>query len=89
MKTLTTLIPNKHVSFSGSIIGIAGYVRQFINFNSSVDSLWAKIEADNDEFFKIDFTQFIYALDVLLIIQEIVVEDNGTIKKVEQSHEID
>lgn len=82
MKTLTNLIPNKHVRFAGSIIGIAGYVRQFVDCKSSVDGLWAKIEADNNETFQIDFTQFMYALDVLLIIQEIIIDEDGAIIKV-------
>lgn len=81
MKIQTALIPHKHVRFAGSLIGMAGYVRQFIgNSSISVDSLWAKIEAENNKAFNLDFTHLIYSLDILRCIQEINIDANGLIK---------
>lgn len=80
MKIQTALIPHKHVRFAGSLIGMAGYVRQFIgNSAISVDNLWAKIEAEGDDIFHLDFTQLIYSLDILRCIQEVTIDDNGLI----------
>lgn len=84
MKIQTALLPHKHVRFAGSLIGIAGYVRSFIGISPiSVDGLWAAIQADkeNNSIFQLDFTRLIYALDILICIQEITVDDNGLIHK--------
>lgn len=82
MKIQTALIPHKHVRFAGSLIGMAGYVRQFIDESAiSVDSLWAKIEGEGDDIFNLDFTQLIYSLDILRCIKEIDIDSNGLIYK--------
>lgn len=79
MKIQTALLPHKHVRFAGSLLGIAGYIRQFLDFPISIDALWAKVEADNNPLFRINFTQLIFALDILLFIQEIYLDSNGMI----------
>ncbi len=81
MKIQAALLPHKHVRFAGSLIGIAGYVLQFINNPISIDGLWAIIEADNNVLFQVNFTQLIFSLDILLFIQEILVDQNGMIYK--------
>ena len=84
MKIQTALLPHKHIRFAGSLIGIAGYVRSFLSMSPiSVDGLWAAIQADeaNSTIFQLDFTRLIYALDILICIQEITVDDNGLIHK--------
>lgn len=85
MKTRIALLPHKHIRFAGSLIGMAGYVRQFIGESpTSVDGLWAKIQAEDkqNKIFSLDFTQLIYALDILLCIKEIKVDSNGLIYKI-------
>ncbi|HCI7193956.1 TPA: hypothetical protein NPQ93_003796 [Acinetobacter baumannii] len=79
MKIQNALVPHKHVRFSNSLIGTAGYIRQFISQPTSVDGLWAKIEADNNSLFQLNFTQFIFSLDILLFLGVIVVDENGII----------
>lgn len=84
MKIQTALLPHKHVRFAGSLIGIAGYVRSFIGISPiSVDGLWATIQADEgtNPIFQLDFTRLIYALDILMCIQEITIDNNGLIHK--------
>lgn len=86
MKIHTALLPHKHVRFAGSLIGIAGYVRKFISSSPiSIDGLWATIQVDEEfnSIFYLDFTQLIYALDILICIQDITVDDNGLIYKSE------
>lgn len=77
MKIQTALMPHKHVRFSGSLIGIAGYVRQFLDVPISIDGLWARIEAEKNPLFKIDFTQLVFSLDILMFIQEIYLNEHG------------
>lgn len=88
MKIQTALIPHKHVRFAGSLIGMAGYVRHFIDESPiSIDGLWAKIQTQDDEknIFHFDFTQLVYSLDILLCIQEITIDSKGLICKSELS----
>ncbi|HHX4832559.1 TPA: ABC-three component system middle component 6 [Acinetobacter baumannii] len=81
MKIQTALVPHKHVRFAGSLIGIAGYVRQFFDDPISIEGLWARIESDQNSIFKINFTQLIFALDILMFIQEIYLNEHGMICK--------
>lgn len=81
MKIQNALLPHKHVRFAGSLIGMAGYVRQFINSPISIDGLWAKIEADNHHIFKINFTQLVFSLDILMFLQEIYLNEQNMICK--------
>lgn len=90
MKIQMSLLPHKHVRFANSLVGTAGYVRQFISDAPiSIDGLWAKIQADNNKLFKIDFTHLIYSLDVLIIIKEIKVDSSSLIHKIEKRYETD
>ena len=41
LKIQTALIPQKHISFSGSLIGVAAYVRSILKVQScTLDELW-------------------------------------------------
>lgn len=82
MKTQIALAPHKHIRFASSLIGIAGYVRHFITCEpTSLEALWAKIQlnSNNDKTFVINFTHFIYALDILACLQEITLDESGNI----------
>lgn len=80
MKTQTSLIPHKHVRFAGSLIGMAGHVRQYINDTPiSLDGLWARIQSDDNSIFDLDFTQLVYSLDILCCIQAITINESGLI----------
>lgn len=81
MKIQTALVPHKHVRFSGSLIGIAGYVRQFLDVPISIDGLWARIEADQNPLFKINFTQLVFSLDILMFLQEIYLDEHSMLCK--------
>lgn len=84
MKIQNALVPHKHVRFSSSLIGMAGYIRQFTNQPTSVDGLWAKVEADNNSLFQLNFTQFIFSIDILLFLGIIFIDENGIIYNVGQ-----
>jgi len=67
---------------------VAGYIRQLINQPTSVDGLWAIIEADNNPLFQINFSQFIFSLDILLFLKIILVDEDGIIYKAGSNYEI-
>lgn len=81
MKIQSALVPHKHVRFAGSLIGIAGYVRQFLDTPVSIDGLWARIQADQNPLFKIDFTQLVFSLDILMFLQEVYLNEQGMLCK--------
>lgn len=80
MNTQTMLLPHKHVRFSNSLVAIAGYVRTIIDEPTSIDELWLKVEQrKNTELIKPSFTQFIFAIDILFCIKQIIVDEEGRI----------
>ncbi|WP_145526433.1 ABC-three component system middle component 6 [Yersinia rohdei] len=80
MNIQTMLLPHKHIRFSNSLVAIAGYIRTIIEEPLSIDELWLKVEQKKaTELIKPSFTQFIFAIDILFCIKQIVVDEEGRI----------
>lgn len=78
MNIQTMLLPHKHIRFSNSLVAIAGYIRTIIDEPISVDELWSKIEQKKTtELITPSFTQFIFALDILFCIKQIIFDEEG------------
>ena len=69
MNIQTALLPHKHVRFSESLIGLAGYIRSRLTEPRTLDELWAMLESDTTDWpSRPSFTQIILAVDVLFSI---------------------
>lgn len=80
MNIQTMLLPHKHIRFSSSLVAIAGYILTIIDEPVSLDELWLKIEQKRAiDSIKPSFTQYIFALDILFCIKQIVVDEDGRI----------
>lgn len=82
LKIQTALIPQKHVSFSASTIGVAAYVRSILRGQScTVEELWRRIEIDERKWpTKLTFDQVIVAVIVLFSLGELHQLDGGVIE---------
>ncbi len=69
MSIRTALIPSKHVRFSDSIIGLAGYLRQLLSEPCTLDELWVQIDSDSSGWnSRPSFTNMELAVDLLYAI---------------------
>lgn len=64
-------MPNKHISFSNSLLAVAGLLRsKLITEPLSLDELWLNIKHD-DSLIKPDFTEVVLAINILYAIKQI------------------
>lgn len=70
MTILATLIPNKHVLFSTSLLAVAGLVRiLLLSKAQTIDELWIEINHQSkNSLIKPTFTQVVLATDLLFAI---------------------
>jgi hypothetical protein len=82
MNIRTALLPHKHISFSQSILGTAGMVRQFLTQPRTVDELLTLIRSDTAKWpAKPSFTEIILAVDLLYAIGEVVEAADGRVRR--------
>jgi hypothetical protein len=85
MNIQTALLPHKHVPFSESLIGVAGFVRRRLIEPRSVDELWAMVESEATDWpSRPSFTQVILAVDVLFSIGQVRSAPDGRISAVKK-----
>lgn len=82
LKIQTALIPQKHISFSGSLVGVAAYVRSILKVQSyTLDELW--IQATNNERHwptRPSFEQVTIAVIILFALGEVRELTNGRLE---------
>lgn len=79
LKIQTALIPQKHVSFSGSLVGVAALVRSILRIQScTVDELWIRV-AQNELRWptRPSFEQVTLAVVILFALGEVQELANG------------
>lgn len=77
------ILPNKHITVSQSLWGLAAFLLTFLDAPKTVDELWVKFEKINDtqQFpAKHSFERVVLALDFLYLIEAIEVTSDGKIK---------
>lgn len=82
LKIQTALIPQKHISFSGSLVGVAAYVRSILKTqNCTLDELW--IQATSNERHwpaRLSFEQVTIAVIILFALGEVRESVNGRLE---------
>ena len=81
MNTQIQLLPHKHVKFSESLIGIAGFLRsEVLSQPRTIDEILSIFESKaSNHPGKPTFTQVVLAIDVLFAIGEIELAEEGRI----------
>jgi hypothetical protein len=77
------ILPNKHITVSQSLWGLAAFLLTFLESPKTVDELWVKFEKINNtnQFpAKHSFERVVLALDFLYLIDAIEVTADGKIK---------
>lgn len=77
LKIRAVLLPQKHISFSGSLIGLAGRVRSALaKTPCSIDELIAKLRDDSSNSFP-SVEHLILAITLLYAIRRVHMDDQG------------
>lgn len=73
------VLPSKHIKFSESLLGLAGYILELIDSPLSIDELWHKYSNRNKSKLPAyhDFDNLILALDLLFILGLINITQEG------------
>lgn len=80
MNIQTAILPHKHVRFSESLLGIAGFIRQRLNQPRTVDELWTTVETAGKQWpSHPSFTEVVLAVDVLFAIKQVRASADGRI----------
>ena len=82
LKIQTALIPQKHISFSGSLVGVAAYVRSMLKVRScTLDELWIQV-AKNERHWpaRPSFEQVTIAVIILFALGEVRESTNGKLE---------
>lgn len=88
MNVQFALIPHKHVRFNQSILGIAGYIRSYLNTPRTVDEIIALMSNDSCSWgFKPTFEHIIFALDTLFALKQIVLVSDNRVQRRDNPHE--
>lgn len=82
LKIQTALIPQKHISFSGSLVGIAAYVRSILKERScTLDELWGQVEKNERRWpARPSFEQITIAVIILFALGEVYELTNGRLE---------
>lgn len=82
LKIQTALIPQKHINFSGSLIGVAGYVRSILMTKScTLDELWHQVSSNHQKWpARLSFEQVTVAVIILFSIGEVRESANGKLE---------
>ncbi len=78
------ILPNKHITVSQSLWGLAAFLLTYLDAPKTVDELWTKYEKINDtqQFpARHSFERVVLALDFLYLIDAIDVTYEGKIKR--------
>jgi hypothetical protein len=73
------ILPTKHIRIAESLIGLGGYLLQFLNEPMSIDNLWFKYSKDNNKKFPAyhNFENVVLSLNLLFIMGIIEINENG------------
>jgi hypothetical protein len=81
MSIRAQLLPHKHIRFSESLIGLAGFVRQLLKEPHSIDELWEILNRDkSDWLYKPTFDQVVIAIVVLFALDQLVEVELGRLQ---------
>jgi hypothetical protein len=73
MTSQLALLPNKHVRFCDSLLGLAGHVRVLLSQPRTVDELWTLMESD----MRPRFEYLLLSIDVLFALKQLTFSDTG------------
>lgn len=78
MNIQTQLLPHKHIKFSESLIGLAGFVRQILKQQScTVDEVWEFLNTEDSGWLcKPSFDQVVIAFVILFSLNQVKELDN-------------
>jgi hypothetical protein len=72
MNIQAQLLPHKHIRFSESLIGLAGFVRQILKQPHTIDEIWNVLDCDNSGwFYRPTFEQLVIAVVILFALGQI------------------
>jgi hypothetical protein len=78
MTSQLALLPNKHVRFCDSLLGLAGHVRVLLSQPRTVDELWTLMESDNSSWpMRPRFEYLLLSIDVLFALKQLTFSDTG------------
>ncbi len=76
------ILPNKHVNFSQSLIGLAAFLISMVEKNKDIDELWDNFQrTSNSNKFptRHSFSNFLLCLDFMFMVGLIFVNEKGEI----------
>lgn len=77
MNIQAQLLPHKHIRFSESLIGLAGFVRQLLKKPHTIDEVWEILNRnDSNWLYKPTFEQVVIAVVILFALGQIRETDN-------------
>lgn len=78
------ILPTKHIKISESLIGLSGYLLNFLKNPMTVDELWLEFSKINNRKFPAyhTFDNVILSLDLLFLIGIIDINDKGELYNV-------
>lgn len=81
LRSQNLLLPNKHITFAESLLGLGSFVLENLNPAKNIDSLWWKYEKVKGKEYPAhhSFDNFILAIDILFAIGAIEISADGNI----------
>jgi len=88
MSIRAQLLPHKHIRFSESLIGLAGFVRQLLKKPLSIDELWEILSRDKSGWlYKPTFEQIVIAVVILFALGQLIEVEAGKLQvKDDETH---
>lgn len=81
MNIRSQLLPHKHIRFSESLIGLAGFVRQLLKEPRSIDELWEILNQDKSGWlYKPTFDQVVIAVVILFALGQLIEGELGRLQ---------
>ena len=77
------LLPDKHISFAESLLGLGGFILENTRIPQDIDALWRTFERIRDKQFPAhhSFDNLVLAVDMLYAIGAIDLDNDGKLKR--------
>lgn len=81
LKIQTALLPQKHIDFSQSTVGLAGQIRKVVAARPKrFDEIWSDVTDAKEWPAKVGTQQILHALILLFAIGQLVLEEDGKVR---------
>lgn len=84
------LLPDKHISFAESLIGLGSFILNDLGHAKDIDTLWKSFEKSRGHAFPAyhSFDNLVLAVDVLFAIGAIKLQSNGKLARCRRENKL-